>query len=75
MKYDFRIVKRYIQEMVFYEIHRVFYSDDARTRPTLVETRPATIVGNCATIMLEDIEAMTDAFDKPVIVIPEWDSP
>lgn len=73
MHHDFRIVKRNVKGVILYEVHRVFYRDASKTRAYLVENRAATIIGSGPKIMLEDIESMVDAFDKSVIVIPEWD--
>lgn len=73
MKWDFRLIKRKIGGLDFYEVHRVFYQDDAKTIPLCLETRAATVIGNGPRVMLEDIEAMVDAFDKGVLRVPEWD--
>jgi hypothetical protein len=72
MIWDFRIVETRIAGHRFYNVHRVFYSDEAKTKAILVETRPATIIGNEPSVMLEDLDKMVDAFDRGTLVIPEW---
>ena len=56
-----------------FEVHRVFYHDEARTRPFLVENHPATIIGRDAKSMLEEIDAIIDGMERPNVIIPEWD--
>lgn len=71
MRHDFRVVHRKILGEDFYQIHRVFY--DGEGHELMIEITPATIIGNKAKIMLEDIDALVTAFHQPTIRIPTWD--
>lgn len=72
MIWDFRVVRRKIHGRDIYQVHRVFYNDDLKTQPNLIEEIPATIVGIGALPMLQDVELLTNAFDQPTLYIPEW---
>jgi hypothetical protein len=70
--WDFRIIRRRISGRDFFQVHRVFYADNLKTKAILIENRPATIIGDDAKVMLGDVDKILDSFDNPVIHIPEW---
>lgn len=72
MFWDFRIIKRKINGKIFYQVHRIFYEDAFKRKITLIEELPASLVGTEPKGMLQDIDLMVNAFDYPVIYIPEW---
>lgn len=55
-------------------VHRVFYDSAMKKKATLIENLPTSIQGLGALSMLQDIEQITDAFERPTIYIPEWNS-
>ncbi len=72
MNWDFRIFKRKVRGVEVFEIHRVFYLDELKQKPAYVETAPAQIVGHSGLILLEEIDRMVDAFERPVFFAPSW---
>ena len=71
MFWDYRVIRRLCGNSSLYQIHRVFYRDNSRLVPDLIETSPTPIVGASAINILKEVEAITNAFDSPTIYVPE----
>jgi len=72
--WDYRVVRRKVGNGEIFQIHRVFYKDEAKTLALYIENLPANIIGLKAQPMLSDILLMTNAFDNPTLYIPEWNT-
>ncbi len=72
MLWNFRIIKRKVGGTELYSVHRIFYERGLDSPPRIIENIPASIIGNAKRPMLEDVELMVEAFEMPVIYIPEW---
>lgn len=69
--YDYRLIKRVVNGSTFYHVHRVFYTDESKKTPVLIERYPSTIEGLVPKEMIEDLELMIEAFKQPTLYIPE----
>ena len=70
--YDYRVIRRRIGDIDTLHIHRVFYSDEEKKTPIMIETHPATVESTSAEVMADDLEMMANALHNPVIYVPEW---
>ncbi len=73
LAWNFRVIERVVEGIALYQVHRVFYRDETRREPVLIEECPSTVVGIDHLSLVQDIELMLDSISMPTIRIKEWD--